>query len=198
MKAPLFIRPLSTEERRALQAGRDACDAFTRRRCRILLANAEGMTAAKIAASLGCALQTALNALNAFAAEGLDCLAEKSHSPKTSRVLIAGQSAESVGALLHRSPREFGKPSSVWSFGLVAEVAFEQGITDRKVSEETIRQFMKRLGVDWSQAKRHSGSPRRTTPLIAGLRITDRASRDAPVMGTRTRESNTRNASSLV
>ncbi|WP_460427700.1 hypothetical protein [Azotobacter armeniacus] len=42
MKAPLlFVRPLSTGERQALQAGLRARESFTLLRCQILLASAE-------------------------------------------------------------------------------------------------------------------------------------------------------------
>ena len=36
---------------------------------------------------------------------------------------------EQLRALLHRSPRTFGKPTGVWTLGLVAEVSFAEGIT---------------------------------------------------------------------
>lgn len=153
MKAPLFIRSLTTEERRALEEGLGSSNAFTQRRCRILLANAEGRTASKIAASLGCAQQTVLNALNAFAAEGLACLAEKSRCPKSRRVLIGAQSAEKIRAILRREPREFGKPTPRWTYAAVAEVAFEQGLVERTVSDGAIRQVVQRLGMDWKRIR---------------------------------------------
>ncbi|NEV64782.1 helix-turn-helix domain-containing protein [Thiorhodococcus minor] len=154
MKAPLFIRPLTASERQALAAGLSSPDAFTQRRCKILLANVAGKTAPKIAASLGCAQQTVLNALNAFEREGLGCLVEKSHrTKKTRRPLIQGHSAEKICSILRRDPREFGKPHRRWTYAAVAEVAFEQGLSERAVSEETIRQVILRLGLDWKQAR---------------------------------------------
>ncbi|SEJ54793.1 Winged helix-turn helix, partial [Azotobacter beijerinckii] len=111
MKAPLFVRPLTTEERQALQAGLRAREAFTLRRCQILLASADGKTATQIAALFGCATQTVRNTLRAFAAEGLACLSEKSHRPKRVRPLLAGTQVERLRTLLHRSPRDFGPPA---------------------------------------------------------------------------------------
>ena len=137
-----------------LRASLDSPSAFTQRRCRVLLANAEGRTAAKIAALLGCAQQTVLNALNAFAAEGLDCLVEKSHCPKRRRELIAPSSAEQIRAIVRRHPREFGKSTRRWTYATVAEVAHEQGLSERAVSEETIRQVVLRLGMDWKRDTR--------------------------------------------
>src|SRR5262245_45649795 len=85
MKPPLFVRPLTDAERAALRAGLRSPDAFTLRRSRILLASADGLRPAQIAARLGCASQSVRNALRAFAAEGLECLKEKSHRPKSVR-----------------------------------------------------------------------------------------------------------------
>ncbi|WP_203230067.1 helix-turn-helix domain-containing protein [Azotobacter chroococcum] len=126
---------MTTEERQALQAGLHAREAFTLRRCQILLASADGKTATQIAVPT----QTVRNTLRAFAAEGLACLSEKSHRPKRVRPLLAGTQAERLRALLHRSPRDFGKPTSLWTLSLAAEVAFEQGLTERQLSHEAIR-----------------------------------------------------------
>ena len=77
---------------------------------------------------------------------------------------------ERLRALLHRSPRDFGKPTSLWTLALAAEVAFAEGLTARPVSGETIRQALKRLGVGWKRAK-----PWITSPDPAYLRKKRRA-----------------------
>ena len=63
--------------------------------------------------------------------------------------------------MLHRSPREFGYDNtSLWTLGMAAEVAFEEGLTQRRVSGETIRATLSRLlGVRWMRAKRWITSP---------------------------------------
>src|SRR5262249_4801824 len=61
--------------------------------------------------------------------------------------------------LLHRSPRDFGKPTSVWTLAVAAEVCHEQGLTERPVSDETIRQALVRLGIGWKRAKTWITSP---------------------------------------
>jgi transposase len=159
MKPPLFVRSLTEDERAALQAGLRSPDAFTLRRCQVLLASAEGLRPAQIAERLGCASQSARNAIRAFHAEGLDCLRAKSHRPKTARPEMGDGACERLRALLHRSPRDFGKPTSLWTLALAAEVAFAEGITARLVSDETIRQAMKRLGCGWKRAKTWITSP---------------------------------------
>ncbi len=53
MKRPIFVRPLSDAERETLQAGLRSPDAFTLRRCQILLASNRGKNAYQIAQELG-------------------------------------------------------------------------------------------------------------------------------------------------
>src|SRR5437660_12595392 len=85
MKPPLFVRPLTDDERAALRSGLRSPDAFTLRRCQVLLASADGLRPAQIAERFGCATQTVRNAIRAFAASGTDCLRGGSHRPKSAR-----------------------------------------------------------------------------------------------------------------
>src|SRR6187399_1564213 len=96
---PLFVRPLTDPERAALRAGLRSPDAFTLRRCQILLASADGLRPAQIAQRLGCASQSARNAIRAFGAEGLGCLAEKSHRPASVRPELDEAACERLRAL---------------------------------------------------------------------------------------------------
>ena len=66
MKAALFVRPLSPEDRQALRDGLRSPWAFTLRRSQILLASDEGLKASQIRARLGCATQTAMAPLKAL------------------------------------------------------------------------------------------------------------------------------------
>jgi len=159
MKPPLLVRPLTDEERAALRAGLRSPDAFTLRRCQVLLASADGLRPARIAARFGCASQSVRNAIRAFHAEGLNCLTEKSHRPRSVLPELDDAGCERLRALLHRSPRVFGKPTSLWTLDLAAEVAFTEGLTARLVTGETIRQALKRLGVGWKRAKTWITSP---------------------------------------
>ena len=71
MKPPLYIRHVTDDERAALEAGLRSHEAFTVRRCQILLASAERQTPSEIAKTLRCAPQTVRNVLHAFDARGL-------------------------------------------------------------------------------------------------------------------------------
>jgi transposase len=159
MEPPLFVRPLTAEEWQRLQAGLQSREAFTLRRCQILLASAQGQRPAQIAAALGCAVQTVRNTLHAFERQGPDCLARGSNRPKSARRLLDAPRAERLRELLHQSPRAFGHPQSLWTLPLAAEVCYQQGFSDRVLSPETVRQAVQRLGLGWKRAKQWITSP---------------------------------------
>lgn len=66
---------------------------------------------------------------------------------------------EQLRDLLHQSPREFGKARSTWTLEMLAEVCFDQELTTRLVSDETIRQALRRLEINWQRAKHWITSP---------------------------------------
>jgi transposase len=159
MKPPLFVRPLTTAERATLQRGLRAPGAFTLRRCQILLHSARGQRPAQIAAALSCGRQTVRDALHAFAHEGLDCLRQKPTTPHAPPTAWPKDRDEDLRALLHQSPRALGKPTSLWTLELAAAVCHEKGWTPHRLSRETLRRALKRLGVGWKRAKHWLVSP---------------------------------------
>ena len=160
MKRPIFVRPLSDAERKTLEAGLRSPDAFTLRRCQILLASADGQNAYQIARNLGCNPQTVRNAIHNFNQEGLsEALKRGSNRPYTVNRAFDDQGAEALREMLHKSPREFGKDSSLWTMGIAAEVSFEEGLTKEQVSGETVRATLARMGVRWQRAKHWITSP---------------------------------------
>ena len=160
MKAPIFVRSFSERERERLEAGLRSKDTFTLRRSQMLLASSRGDEAPQIATNLGCGQQTVRDAIHDFNARGLDALVAKPSRPRRTRDAFDEESAEALRGMLHRSPREFGYDSSLWTLEMAAEAAFEQGLTDRRVSGETVRATLSRLlGVRWMRAKRWITSP---------------------------------------
>src|SRR5258708_7366431 len=159
MKAPLYIRALSPAEQEGIQAGLRSSDAFTLRRSQILLASSREQRPKTIARNLGCATQTVRNAIHAFEQKGVACLKQESSRPKTVQPLFDQNKCEALRALLHQSPRIFGKPTSCWTLQLAVEVCFEQGLVENQVSIETVRLALKRLGVGWQRAKHWITSP---------------------------------------
>ena len=159
MKPPLYVRSLTPTERQELTAGLRSSDAFTLRRCQILLASAPRERPAQIARQLGCATQSVRNAIRAFHTQGPVCLQPQSRRPKRTRLVLDAAKCEQLRALLHTSPRTFGKPRSTWTLRLAAEVCWERGLTPYRVSRENIRQALQRLGVSWQRAKHWITSP---------------------------------------
>ena len=160
MKPPIFVRSLSEKEREILETGLRSKDTFTLRRSQMLLASSRGNEAPQIAENLGCGQQTVRDAIHDFNERGVDALTPGSSRPRRTRAAFDEKSAESLRELLHHSPREFGRESSLWTLGMAAEVAFEEGIVERRVCGETSRATLSRLlGVRWQRAKRWITSP---------------------------------------
>jgi transposase len=134
-------------------------EAFTLRRAQIVLASARGEWVPRIAEHLACGEQTVRNAIHAFNARGVWAFQAGSSRPHTIRMAIDAGGAERLRALLHQSPRTFGKPTSLWTLELAAEVSVAEGITAEQVSDETIRQAIRRLGIGWKRAKHWITSP---------------------------------------
>ena len=172
MKRPVYGRPLEDAERRPLVAGLRSPDAFVHRRAQIVLASARGEQAPQIARHLGGDPQTVRQAIAAFNARGLAARRKGSSRPHRFRVAFDLARGEQLRALLHQSPRTVGKPTRVWTLELAAAVSFEQGLTPERVSGETIRATLPRLGSRWQRAKRWITRPdpadaRKTGPAIA-------------------------------
>jgi transposase len=150
---------LADSEQAVLRHGLRSPDAFTVRRCQILLHSHRGLRPSQIAAALGCTAQTVRDALRAFAQRGLACLQPLPKTPKTIRAVWSRDHDDDLRALLQQSPRTFGKPTSLWTLPLAAQVCHEQGWTARPLSGEAIRLVLKRLGVGWKRAKHWLVSP---------------------------------------
>jgi len=159
MQAPLFLRELTDKEREALEAGRRSSQGFTVRRSQMLLASAQGQTTTTIAHQIGCNDQTVRNAIHDFHQRGLAALEPKSSRPHTTHEAFDAQGRELLRALLHQTPRTFGKETSIWTLNLAAEVSLTVGIVSRPISGETVRNALAQLGVRWKRAKHWITSP---------------------------------------
>ena len=159
MKPRIFVPALTAAQRQQLQEGLRAAEAFTVRRCPILLASADGGSPTALARQLRCSARTVRNAVHAFAREGLACLREKSSRPVTVRPFLDERYTDPLKDQLHHSPRLFGKPTSLWTLDLVAAVCHDKGWTPRPLTREAIRVALKRLGIGWRRAKHWITSP---------------------------------------
>src|SRR5215469_3689075 len=159
MKAPIFIRPLTPDERETIQAGLRSSSAFVLRRCQIVLASARQEHASSIARSLGCDEGTVRNVIHGFSKSGLAVLQKASCRPHHLRTNIADENLPALRDLLHRSPREFGIESSLWSLPMAAKVCFQQGLVAAPISGASVRRALARLGVSWKRAEHWITSP---------------------------------------
>ena len=158
-KAPLFVRPPTDAERQALEAALRSPDAFVLRRAQIVLASAQGEPVGVIAPRVGFSGQAVRDVIHAFNAHGLRVLQRGSTRNKVVHYSFDTASAEALRDLLHHSPRDVGKKTSVWTLELAAEVAYERGLTAWRVSGETVRATLARMGVRWTRAKAWITSP---------------------------------------
>jgi len=91
MNNQLFIRALTEVEKAVLKTGLRSQDAFTRCRCQILLATADGNNPSQISQHLGCAIKTVHKVIHAFNQCGIDCIERQSTQPQITQILLLGE-----------------------------------------------------------------------------------------------------------
>src|SRR5712691_2508963 len=111
MKPPRFIRPLTDDERRQLEADRRTADAFRVRRAHIVLASARRQAPKPIAQLVGCSVPTVRNVIHALNTRGVEGLEKQSNRPKTVEPVLDAVHCERLQHLLHQSPRLYGTPT---------------------------------------------------------------------------------------
>ncbi len=158
-KEPIFVRAMSEEEKQVLEKAKRAADACEMKRSQILLASSQGLTTTTIAKQFGYSAEYARQMIHRFNEHGISCLKRKSSAPKTQETIVDAEKCQQIKHLMHKSPRLYGKASSIWTLTLVAEVLYEEGETPRQMGNETIRTAMKKNGVSWRRAKDWTGTP---------------------------------------
>jgi hypothetical protein len=156
---PLHVRALTDAERQALEAALRSSDAFVLRRAQILLARARGEGVGSIGPLVGFSRQAVRQVIHRFNREGLPALERRSTRNHVLYYCFDSAAATALRDLLHHSPRLYGKDTSVWTLELAAEVAYGRGLTSWRVSDETIRATLARMGVRWRRAKHWITSP---------------------------------------
>ena len=113
MKPPIFIRPLTDDERRQLEANRRTADACRVRRAQIVLASAQKLSPKPIAQLVGCSVHTVRNVIRAFHTKGVEGLEKQPNRPKTVEPVLDAAKCERLQHILHQSPRLYGKSTGV-------------------------------------------------------------------------------------
>jgi transposase len=159
VKASLFVRSLTFEEEYRLKRYLRGKDLFALRRAQLILGSARGVSVPLLSQQSGYTVQMVRYVIHTFNAQGLACLVRQSNRPKTVVPLLGEEACQQLQHFLHQAPRLWGKKSSLWSLALLAEVAFEEGLTPHLVSHETLRRALVRLKVNWKRAKHWITSP---------------------------------------
>ncbi len=159
MRAPIFVRPLTEDERVQFEAGLPSADAFVLRRSQIVLASSRGEHAPAIATALGCDDETVRDVVRAFNERGVGVLERRSRRPHEVHSAFSEAAAARLKGMRHASPRKYGKETRVWTLEVAAEVSFEQSLTAYRVSAAPVRTALLRLGVHWQRAKDWITSP---------------------------------------
>jgi transposase len=158
------IVTLTADERKYLAqfVSSGSASALALARGRILLKadaspSGPGWEDARIAEALEVSVATVERIRRRFVRGGLKAaLARKPQDRPSRRPRLDGRRLQE---LAHQSPRNFGKKRSTWTLQLLAETCSELGIADGKVSDETVRRTLKRLGVKWRRAELWMTSP---------------------------------------
>jgi len=159
MKPKVFVREIEEQERQELEAGLRSSDSFVMRRSQVILFSAEGMPVREIARRVGYGRESVRLVIQRFNEAGTAVLQKGHRGPHRIHRAYSAENAEKLKALLRRNPREFGKSTGLWTLALLAEVSWEQGLTETRVSIETVRQTLKKLGIQWKRAKHWITSP---------------------------------------
>jgi transposase len=159
MKA-LYARTPTHEERRALQAGLHAKEALTVRRCQMILLSAdEVLKVDVIDRKVGRSGQSVRQTIRAFNQQGIACIYPRPLGRPDDQRAFDDVGREQLREMIHRSPRDFGHDTSLWTLKLIAQVSYEQGLTVTYVHLDTISATLAELGITWKRARKHIQSP---------------------------------------
>jgi len=159
MKA-IYAKQLTPTERQALQKGLKSKSALTVRRCQMILMSAdEHRSVADIGERVGRTGQTVRETLRAFNQEGIGCIDARAKGRHDDQRAFDGTAREQLRDMIHRSPREFGQDTSLWTLKLIAQVSYERGLTTSRVHFDTVSDTLAQMGLGWKRAKKHIQSP---------------------------------------
>ncbi len=154
----LYVRPLTDQERQALQAMAHGEDAIQARWAQIILLSSRGIGVPKIADTLGISAATVRARIKAFNEHGMDALVRGSSPGRP--VTISPSLGDKLAAVMReREPRDFGWADTGWTLDLLVKVATLEGWVE-SISREGVRLALKkskhsyRKLKDWRRKKR--------------------------------------------
>jgi hypothetical protein len=90
--------------------------------------------------------------IQGFNQTGMSAIDPKSSARPDDQRAFEDAARERLSAIVHQSPRDFGCESSVWTLQLLAEVSYQEGLTDRVVHPDTVGETLRQRGVKWIEA----------------------------------------------
>ena len=157
---PLYARQPTEEEREALKQGLKSTSGFTVRRSQMVLMSAdEHLKVDEIGQRLGCSGQAVREAIHAFEQEGVMSLARKTRARLDDQRAFDDVARQALREMVQQSPREYGNEHSLWNLAKLAEVSHRAGLTERVVSEQTVSDTLRSMGIKWRRARQWINSP---------------------------------------
>lgn len=156
----IYARVITKEERQVLRKELKSDNGVVVRRSQIILMSAdEDLKAQVIAERVGYSDETVRQVIQRFNQEAVQAIYPKSNARPDDQRAFKDAARERLKAIVHQSPREFGCESSMWTLQILAQVSYQEGLTDRLVHSDTVGETLHQLGMDWKKAKRHIQSP---------------------------------------
>ncbi len=157
---PIYARAITEEERQTLRGELKSSNGVVVRRSHIILMSAgEGLKAQAIAERVGYSDETVRQVIQHFNQGSLSAIYPKSNARPDDQRAYKDAERKQLKAMVHQSPRDFGCESSMWTLALLAQVSYQEGLTEHLVHRDTVGETLRQLGVNWKKAKRHIQSP---------------------------------------
>ena len=145
----LFVRPLTDDERRALQRLARTEVGRVSERMHMVLLSGRRYPVPQIAAIFDCDEATVRTWLSRFESDGVDALRDRPRSGRPRRA--DADAREVIGQTLDQAPAERGYLAGYWTVAmLTAYLATAHGIT---LSRTTVRRVLRRLDCCWRRPR---------------------------------------------
>jgi hydrogenase-4 transcriptional activator len=145
MFQPLFVRPLTEQEKETLNQSCESSNKEESNRAEVILLSAAGRTAIEISHQLGSHPTNIKKWIKRFNTDGLAGIAIRKRGPQGGpRPRFTSDQIERIRKLATSSPMALGYSFQAWSPQKIARAAVEQGIVDR-ISHVTVRHMVKRI-----------------------------------------------------
>jgi transposase len=146
----VFVRELDPAEmQRLVKITRAARDRVRLRRAGVVLASAQGRSAAEAAAMFAATAQYAREVIHAFNDQGFAALDPKWSGGRPRR--FGPWARELICRVAKTASQQLGRPFSTWSLSKLVEHLAEQHRV--VISTETVRVILREAGISWQATK---------------------------------------------